>query len=399
MKYFLFCCLGFVLYGCQKDSLGNGQMDLVWSEDNPYKQLAGCWEPIIYKDMAVFGWNTYDLVNPHNMPIEARDLETGTVKWTWNDYFTDEKTGSGISASYPRHVFNNILVFSLRTALYAIDLETGKTLWRKKVELSEVFLRSLGSDFFDAVHNLERTTYHIVKGDTWTGQLDTVFSYTEDAEHVPNISVPYPYINDVGDTMLVFTNIAYKLGDPLNGKKEIYFYNMSADTLSKKYENTLNASSGWGITVQGTKVFLQGIKFACYDGNTYQKLWERDNPKSRGTIGTLCLGGLFIYGTEGSDQDLFAVDIETGHEIWRAPGAGTCGLMSHYNGVIYFNSGGDGKMHCIEAASGTVLGEFEAPGRKKNSDDFFTAGLSIDSATGRVYTASFLSAYCFEPLR
>ena len=275
MKYLYFSCLLLITISCQKENATLTSIKKVWEGDNPFNKLALTWEPIMYKNMAIYCWDTKTTESNHNMPIEARNLETGEVKWTWNDYFADLENGGGVLGATTQHVYQNVLVFSLSTALYAVDLETGQTLWRKKIELGAVYLRSMGSVFFNSVNNLERSAYHIVKGDTWTGTLDTVFSYTEDEYHMPHISVPYPYINNVGDTMLVFTNIAYKLGDPMNGKREMYFYNMSADTLAMKYDSLTAIATGSRILVQDGKVFFGGSKVSCYDANTYQKLWER----------------------------------------------------------------------------------------------------------------------------
>ena len=396
MKYAYFM-LVLCFIGCRKDTLGDSDAALIWKHDNPCSgRLASGWDPILYKDVAIYGWNPYRLDAPYDMPIEARDKNTGVVKWVWKDYITDVEAGSGIGANVPQHVFGNVLVFALSTALYAIDMDNGQTLWKQRLMMNGGYLRSLGSTFFNTVHDLDRTAYHIVKGDTWTGALDTIFSYEKNSDYWPTVFVPFPYINDVGDTILVFSVIAYHPVTPLS---DIYFYNMSADTLAMKYDSTDNAAGGNNVLVEDGKVFFGGRKVSCYDANTYQKLWERDNPKGMGTIGFLLKGNMLFYGTEDLDQDLFAVNAATGDKIWRAKSGGLCSWMSYHNDVIYYNSGGDGKMHCVEASTGRVLGEFDAPGYKRNSDDFFTRGLSIDPATGRIYTASYLSALCFEPLQ
>ena len=174
---------------------------------------------------------------------------------------------------------------------------------------------------------------------------------------------------------------------------------MSADTLTMKYENELSATSSWDIIVADSKVYLQGLELACFDANTCKKLWARSNEDGSNGVRMLLVDGKLYYGTGGLGAKVFAVDASTGSEFWRTSSISNCGMMSLYNDVIYYNSGGDGKMHCVEASTGRVLGEFDAPGFKKDSGDFFTQGLSIDPATGRIYTASYLSALCFEPLQ
>jgi outer membrane protein assembly factor BamB len=72
--------------------------------------------------------------------------------------------------------------------------------------------------------------------------------------------------------------------------------------------------------------------------------------------------------------------------------------MQYYNGVIYFNGGGNGLLHALNAQTGEYIWQYSSPDLKHNSGAWFDSAISIDKATGRIYTSNYLNALCFEAM-
>jgi len=71
--------------------------------------------------------------------------------------------------------------------------------------------------------------------------------------------------------------------------------------------------------------------------------------------------------------------------------------MQEHKGVVYYTDGIS--LRGVDAASGEVLLEVEAPSRANDDGAFFQPVLTIDHENDRIYTASYTHAYCYPTLR
>jgi hypothetical protein len=122
------------------------------------------------------------------------DPVDGKTIWEWDDRFVQETEEIQINHT---HQFNNLLFYSMGSRLYSINLETGRTQWRKRLDRS-FKTRAYGkdSDFYifgrsDAFPvSVEQAI--IFKGDIQTGVIEEYLA--------PDFTMDYFFTgNRIGD--------------------------------------------------------------------------------------------------------------------------------------------------------------------------------------------------------
>ena len=115
-------------------------------------------------------------------------------------------------------------------------------------------------------------------------------------------------------------------------------------------------------------------------------------------------GGFFIHDgcvyAMAEARALYCFDMETGQECWRMDdwGLGTTSQMVHHNGVIYFTSGGNGRLMAVDMDSGELLWNMKSPDKESfNTEIAIWPGDEDHGA--RVLTATYESVLAYDVVR
>ncbi|MDR0295590.1 MAG: PQQ-like beta-propeller repeat protein [Prevotellaceae bacterium] len=102
---------------------------------------------------------------------------------------------------------------------------------------------------------------------------------------------------------------------------------------------------------------------------------------------------------------MYALNAETGAQLWSVPTAGTGSRMSYLNGVVYMVGGsGGGRLFAIEASTGKMLWKIDAGLLGEGSGARFRTNAvyvlpAKDKQPAKVIALSNMYAYCFEAER
>ena len=77
--------------------------------------------------------------------------------------------------------------------------------------------------------------------------------------------------------------------------------------------------------------------------------------------------------------------------------------MQELNGIIYFASGGDHKIHAVEAETGKYIWHLVSPDVENDFYDFFMPICCVipvqNGEKGKIVVSSYTHAYCYEAAR
>ena len=122
--FFLLCL---VVTGCSKtEQPGNSTPKLVWKAPLLNGSESFTFNPVFYKDLVIYSVQYARLDRSEKPTVVAFKKATGERVWEWKDA---QKVSDAFSASWDYYIYQNIFVFSSGPRVYAIDLDTGKSLW------------------------------------------------------------------------------------------------------------------------------------------------------------------------------------------------------------------------------------------------------------------------------
>lgn len=371
--------------------------------------------PIIYDKYNILVGSGED---GHNsiLSIDARD---GRVNWEWSDL-----QGLLYNPSYkdpidiPRkayHLNNNKFFFNYSTSSYCINLETGQTLWKNKIERSrESNNAGIDDIYFSAGCQYDPLDEYKIYWGNINSADDEQLLLRPDYTEVPN-----PPFNAQGrlNSMRPFkhgndTYLAFGMENPYtdftptgSGLTELNLYNIT----QSKYEykkvviNPIRETRVIGdLFYQAGKLYFQSSNYIHgYDAMTGQELWRVFIGSSPLTSRMILADNKLFSACE--DRVLYCVDALTGRMLWREQNTGTCSELTYLNGVVYYLGGGDGLLHAVDAETGKHLWKISSPDLKKSRDAWFfgvcIAVLGESADKDVVVATTGLSAYAYRAIR
>ncbi|MDZ7878511.1 MAG: PQQ-binding-like beta-propeller repeat protein [Saprospiraceae bacterium] len=129
-----FVSIIFTLTGCSKtEQPDNTTPKLLWKVPLLNGKESFSFNPVIYKEWVIYGVKYARLDHFEKPKVAAFNKTTGAKIWEWSDAKSDTETYSGFDDTY---TYQNTLVISTRLHVYAIDMNTGKSLWTTKAVYS-----------------------------------------------------------------------------------------------------------------------------------------------------------------------------------------------------------------------------------------------------------------------
>ncbi|MEP6738181.1 MAG: PQQ-binding-like beta-propeller repeat protein, partial [Chryseolinea sp.] len=305
--------------------------------------------------------------------------------------------------------------FTYTGSSYYIDLGSGQTLWKYKIDRSRYDINAgVDGQYFTAGAN-----YEPVEDDRiYTGNLAS--SAEETLLLVPDYTpVTNPPFNGQGrvTVMLAFSSggnkyLAFGIENPYTeqtesgwGLTELNLFNVTQNKYAYS-KIPLNLSHEtrviYDLIYDGTNLFCQSTNYIhCFDAMTGYERW-RTRVGSKPVLSSMILADGRLY-TANEDRYVYCLDPNIGQIIWRKESTGTCSELSYLNGVIYFLGGGDGLLHAVDASTGDQLWKVQSPDLKKNSGAFFYGSCIAVQGQGDkkpvVVATTGLNAYAFEAIK
>ncbi len=341
------------------------------------------------------------------------DINSGTRKWVWQDF---PIPGAYSYISYPEINESNMICQSYYFNIN-VDLQTGKTVWKNKF-IKYGFSRY--NSFFngtiycgsDGVNNYNYNPVGIFALNKQTGTPEFILPVKIDSSNAlkntgysGEASFVYPFVNnqDTLISIIVFD-------PPITGYKArltTCLYNKTKGVWIYERMPLFDASDSG---VNGKPVILGDYMYVCSGASltrfnmlTGEKGWAQNFtvagiPSSFLTSTPLLADGkIFI---QNENTYMYCIDPQSGQIIWRQGNFGTASFMQYLNGVVYFVSGGDGKLYAIDAANGTKLWAITSPDYAKNSGATFDRYVGLvppqNGAKGKIVVTTGLNAYCYE---
>lgn len=387
-------------YSCNKDNNEIAkEPELIWSSPLKGDTLVLTMKPVIYQDIVL---HSQVVIGNDYTPIVAYDKNTGEKLWSWHDHFVIGEVFYG--TNHKMIQYDNLLTFSTNGQnVYTIDLSTGQTLWRNSNSGlgGERDVTSIGRQIFHVAHQPGRSEVYLRIADIYTGNWETIYTTQADSNYLPYLKPPASYINQLGDTLLLFINNRYSFGLQ-KGHPELICYNLTKREVLYEKEIT-SPTNGYGVVreplIYNDKAYFHvGPYMYCYDIETGARKWSKLLEDIVGSISFILEDDRLFVGIEGGNPKLYALEPSTGIQLWKIESSGTSSMMDYYDGIIYFNGGGNGLLHAVNAQTGEYIWQYTSPDLEKHSGAWFDRRITIDKETGRIHTANFLNALCFEAM-
>ena len=345
------------------------------------------------------------------------DSESGKAVWAWSDLLglrSDPTYPDPVSVDEDKyHVYQNKWVFQLGSSTYCVNVESGSTFWKHKVNLNRFDNCSgIGNMFFNSGSNNElnlgQQLYvgQIVGNSIEQPVVRPVYDFTEVDESSPLTGLIWrilPFEQNSEIMLAILFSDPPKTGRRYPTAMGLYNFTQrkwvyERATLNGSYPDS-NVS--WAKLHNGKVYHTSTRSMQCHDLMTGKEIWSVSFSQGFALSGFIVQDGK-IFANNG-DRFTYCLNPETGRQIWKEESSGSASPISYLNGVLYFMGGGDGRLHAIDANTGKHLWRLRSPDVDKNSGAFFY-GICVavpgqGGKKGRIVATTGLNAYGYEAIR
>ena len=248
----------------------------------------------------------------------------------------------------------------------------------------------IGGIYYSRVTN--QTTEQLVIFPPYDMEYSTITNFSG------SIAEIYPFKNENGDILI---SICYGevYGSNLGGDTFLGLYNFTKREWIYDRERVIS-NGGANYYVYEDKVYLGGTNLTICDIYTGTILHTQGFAASGNITRMLRVDDKLILEKGGV---LYAIDPTSGSIIWETFSGHNISFMREMNGVIYFTSSGDGKIHAVDVPTGQHYWHSDSPDGASGSRGIFTDMVTLLSGKngkkGRVYTSSYANGYCYEAVK
>jgi outer membrane protein assembly factor BamB len=379
--------------------------------------------PTVYEDGVVMASATgFELVKGSGMGrpgLLMLDVLTGRIRWKWDDYMYDRET----LFLTDRYTFKDKMVFHIGPRTYCINLSSGKTEW-KKWKADSVY--ALNPSTIGGIDERYFFSGRVIRADCVYYQPSKMF---EDnlLKPLPEIELVNPQLPQEffgitpiprgatffrptvldGDTMIV---VAYQVPTPeaqFNIIKTAFgLYNLGKREWQYKDQILLQPQSGgvvdWCPVIYEEKIYWNANRdIVCNDLRTGREIWRKAFRQDFLFTPLIIAENKVIANNE--DTWLYAMNVNTGAEIWKTKSAGTSTHLIYQDGYVYYVGGGDGLLHAVDVSNGKTMWKLTSPDLNVYSGAHFFGGISgvpaKDGKKGRIMANTGRHVYCYEAIK
>lgn len=343
--------------------------------------------PIIFNDIII---SSYKTTGFGNEVLVAFDKENGERTWEWSD-FNSGAAVQNFKGDEKLYVHNDILLACSSQDDYAIDLNSGQTLWSSMIEHGSNNM----SHFNELLFHTDRSgpywpsdSSRILMSNIQNGQWSEVFTMHKEHGYEVSIDAPGVYIASNLDTLLLFQVQRYNY--PSDQKVDLYCYNMTQDSVIwYKLDYTDYGFRNRHIPIiDGDQMYISAKeKIHCVDILSGDFIWTY-TPSSSCMEDYQLYNGLFI--TFLGNGDLLALDKFSGSQVYLIEGlTGSPSTFSVYEDRLYYS---DRYLFIMDVNTGEKLYTFQSP----NGIYSFYNPPAIDLENNRMFISDKKDLYCLQ---
>ncbi|MDA8693193.1 PQQ-binding-like beta-propeller repeat protein [Saprospiraceae bacterium] len=312
--------------------------------------------------------------------------------------------------------FDDKIIWVTGSRHYCIDLNTGETVWRRRLDFS-ANSRITGLDgyyYFNGPpqgDNVDEKSIMVYRGDVSNGNFIPYLDYDNLAarpDHVIILTtgvIRTKAINKLGVNYLLLDGRDPVLDSVHFSQRHISLYNMDENewVYDKSPIGIVESNNSGNIDVDDSSVYIAAGRFIeSYNLLTGEQVWSKEFPNNFNFSGIIAVGDRVIGNCE--NQELYIIEASTGRRIWTGDGSGTSSKLigRELNGVIYISGGGPNTLYAIDINNGNTLWDISATEYEDfNSNwkkDLYVIPGEKDSL-GKIVIASSEKIYCFDAVR
>ena len=313
-------------------------------------------------------------VGASNGILYAFNKKSGTVLWSFN-------SGASIASS-PAFAKGKVYFSNNRQTLYALDANTGKLAW--KHDFGKSLPYEWAFDYFYSSPTIAGNALligakdgYVYKFNADNGQVIWQYKTAGIVRSTPAISDGAVYFGDTD-------GILYALD--LAGGKERWTFKTTGNGL-------INGDFGFdrralisSPLVRDNKVIIGGRDgfFYAVDKNTGREIWKVDHEVSWVISSLAVQDSLVVTGTSDG-RFIQAVSLHSGKQVWKTRTSSIVWSSPViYNGQVYIGSG-EGVLYCLDLLSGRILNRFQTSGSIFSSPVISDSLLYFGSDDGNFY--------------
>jgi outer membrane protein assembly factor BamB len=346
------------------------------------------------------------------------DIQSGKILWK-QDYIQQ----SDFFSFQDFYKFKNIIVQRDGTNLFCLDLMNGDYKWNHKMDgCAYQWPSGLDSLFFVfSVEPYTEDNYPVISanyGNIKDGNIQLFL--------VPDLgNLPVPDLNRISafiggfryikpfydgqshDIMLLcYYDKQYYLpgGDEQVSKSYVGLYNFSKRewVYERKELGDYNFLEGFTPTIVDDRFYhtLSRGVIECRNLYTGDIIWKNVNVSDYYSFAGFIIVGNKMIVMENNNRQIIAFNTENGNEIWAETSAPTICYMSELNGVVYYASSADGRVHAVDIETGKHLWRLKSYDATNNEREFFMRQCMVvpgeNGEKGKVIVSSYTHGYCYE---
>ncbi len=412
-KQFCWFLLGLVLVGCNQDD------DVITTDppgidscfffgcDTSKSKLNVLWQIPLTEDTLECG-SIYPSITNYGVLFSQRycpdkeilvmvDVNTHQILWNWSEQYNGRTSAiMGLSST------DSKILYDSWHEIFCIDASTGETIWKHSTDPicgspRSVLFNGFLYDNFETCGE-PNSFSSLVRINVGSGEVETIYTHSTLNDYPPNLEPPGFWLKANGDTVLVFQNRTVGNSFPSKGRIDLFAYNMTQGSMEWEIFE-LDADGNSNVrppVVWENKIYFAGKRMMyCIDAPTHEIIWTK--PLYQMLMSNWLIANEKLIVKPDNDE-MFALNPNTGEEIWKETGSGeTCGNMVYYDGMVYFNCLGTGKLYAVDVETGEHVWAEHPPNRKKGfKDASFYDGVAVDPVRGVLYTSDEFFAMCIE---
>jgi outer membrane protein assembly factor BamB len=387
----------FAITGCSKtEQPSNFSPKLLWKAPLLNGSESFSFNPVVYKDWVIYG-SKYARLDHYEKPkVIVFNKNTGEKVWEWNDAQSEYESNSAYSDTY---VYQNIFVMSTGARVYAIDLNTGKSIWTTKdPESGNMSILGVGEKIYHVRNAINKKQDILCKANVLSGSWEIVHKVEKENKYASIGSYKRLSKDDDGKTYLYFTASYVDLNFT---ESEVHLMKLDTET-DKIVLDKILTNTNTLVAIDDKRVYLAGEHLIGLDKKTGEILKEYllpPLPNYPYHPGICIVNNNKLFAPTNYPR-FICYDTENTTTLWSEDGISTSApsRLLYHDGVVYYTSGSDGNLHAINE-NGKRLWKAASPDRKAAGDGIFDDPITIDEKENRIYLSTFYSACCYETIK
>jgi outer membrane protein assembly factor BamB len=348
--------------------------------------------------------------------LRMYDAKSGNKLWEWCDYFTKD----GLNRLSEQTFYREGRIFcNLNTQVYCIDANTGKTIWRTKLDYPTITGNPRMTLIGDYLYHFENKPFEVWnqystlrRKNIYYGDWESVFTINETDDHYcPSLELPSLWMNPKGDSVLVF-QCRYIQRSTVQSRSDLMIYNLSQKKVEFRIDNIDKDGDG-GIkppAIIGNRCYYYGVwSLFCIDLMEKKLVWTKRFAQPKGenfanlfpamVFDNKLLvkpdnGSLYLLNPETGDQLNYTTDL--------GPGAS---FPTEYKGLLYYGAFGKAQLYAMDPLTGKKVWSDYSPNRYPNkfngyhrfsNNNIGSRGVAIDPINGYLYCSDYNFIMCLK---